>query len=309
MEEIARRLRERREALGLTLAQAQAATRIRTRYLAALEAGDLAAIPGMVYVRGYLRAYAEFLGLDPTTLIEDFERAMGGPGAAAPEAAGPGAAGPGRSAPGAVGRPPSRERGRRPAAQGGRGERPAREYGLAGPEPLRPPRRGSGWFVLAALAVAAALWYWFGTAHAGRTPGAGPPASEVGAAPSEAAPSEPTPPSEAPPSEAARPPTVTRAVAQDGTIVFTVAGADEVLATLTFTGDCWVEGRADGASLGPGVTHHEGESLTWRAAHRLEFVAGYAPALHLSIAGIDQGPLDTAPVVRRVAIELQPASH
>lgn len=290
VEEIARRLRERREALGLTLAQAQAATRIRTRYLAALESGDISVIPGTVYVRGYLRAYAEFLGLDPTTLLEDFDRAQGAPeGEAAP------ASQAGREA---------------EPARGARGGRP-REYGLAGPEPLRPPRRGSGWFVLASLAVLAALWYWFGAAHADRAALSenSAPSREVGAAPSEAPPtSEAGPASEAAPSEAPSLPRVARGTAEDGTIVFTVTGTDELRVTLTFTGDCWVEGRADGTSLGPGATHHAGESLTWRAARRIEFVAGYAPALQLSIAGIDQGVLDTAPRVRRVAVELAPSA-
>jgi hypothetical protein len=55
---------------GFSLDQAVAATRIRRRFLEALEQGDLEAIPAEVYLRGYLRTYAAYLGLDPGPLLE-----------------------------------------------------------------------------------------------------------------------------------------------------------------------------------------------------------------------------------------------
>jgi cytoskeleton protein RodZ len=69
-------LRQRREALGLTLADAERATRVRSRYLEALEEGRLDQLPpGSGYRRVFLRDYALFLGLDPgpllATLIEE----------------------------------------------------------------------------------------------------------------------------------------------------------------------------------------------------------------------------------------------
>ncbi len=73
IEEIAATLRRRREERGFSLADAQAATRIRTRYLQALEEADVAALPEPVYVRGFLRAYADFLGLDGHALVETFD--------------------------------------------------------------------------------------------------------------------------------------------------------------------------------------------------------------------------------------------
>ncbi len=57
-------LRQTREAKGSTLEEAEAATRIRPRFLEALEAGDFAAFPGGgVQVRGFLRIYARYLDL------------------------------------------------------------------------------------------------------------------------------------------------------------------------------------------------------------------------------------------------------
>lgn len=66
-------LAEERAARGLTLEQAAAATRIRAHHLEALEAGRLDDLPGPVYGRGYLRAYAAYLGLDGEALLGRLE--------------------------------------------------------------------------------------------------------------------------------------------------------------------------------------------------------------------------------------------
>jgi cytoskeletal protein RodZ len=63
-------LRERREAMGVTLAEAEIATRIRQKYLAALESDEWQLLPGEVVGRGFLRNYATYLGLEPTEIIE-----------------------------------------------------------------------------------------------------------------------------------------------------------------------------------------------------------------------------------------------
>jgi cytoskeletal protein RodZ len=64
MEELGNELRDAREKLGLTLEEVERETRIRTHHLEALERGDLEALPSSVQARGFLRNYADFLGLD-----------------------------------------------------------------------------------------------------------------------------------------------------------------------------------------------------------------------------------------------------
>ncbi|HEX6989134.1 MAG TPA: helix-turn-helix domain-containing protein, partial [Bacillota bacterium] len=81
LNEIGERLRQRREELGLSLRDAQTATKIRWRYLEALEQGDDSVIPGYVYAKGFLRTYAEYLGLDGWELVEFYKQAREGPGA------------------------------------------------------------------------------------------------------------------------------------------------------------------------------------------------------------------------------------
>ena len=62
--EIGRSLRERRTSLGLALETVESETKIRARYLAALEAERFGELPGDAYARAFLRTYADHLGLD-----------------------------------------------------------------------------------------------------------------------------------------------------------------------------------------------------------------------------------------------------
>ena len=76
MVEIGQLLRQTREAKELSLADVEEQTRIRQRYLSALESGDWDEMPNPVAARGFLRTYADFLGLDAEDLVaqsQDFE--------------------------------------------------------------------------------------------------------------------------------------------------------------------------------------------------------------------------------------------
>ena len=72
-------LRQQREKRGITLDQAAADTRIREKFLKALEDGDLQSLPGAVYTKGFLRNYAEYLGLDDEESVVQFHQGRGGP--------------------------------------------------------------------------------------------------------------------------------------------------------------------------------------------------------------------------------------
>jgi cytoskeletal protein RodZ len=61
-------LRSARESRGLDRARIERDTRIRERYLSALERGAYDELPGDVYARGFLRTYATYLGLDPDAM-------------------------------------------------------------------------------------------------------------------------------------------------------------------------------------------------------------------------------------------------
>jgi cytoskeletal protein RodZ len=65
-------LRTAREARGVDLARVERDTKIRSRYLSALERGEYRELPGAVYTKGFLRNYGAYLGLDPEYLIDLF---------------------------------------------------------------------------------------------------------------------------------------------------------------------------------------------------------------------------------------------
>jgi cytoskeleton protein RodZ len=70
IKQIGQQLREARQAKSLTLNQVSREIRIRTRYLEALENGNLGELPSAVHVRGFLRSYADFLGLSAEELLD-----------------------------------------------------------------------------------------------------------------------------------------------------------------------------------------------------------------------------------------------
>jgi transcriptional regulator with XRE-family HTH domain len=65
-------LQRARQARGITVEDAERATRIPRRYLEALEQENFAILPAPVYARGFLRSYSGYLGLDPAELLPFF---------------------------------------------------------------------------------------------------------------------------------------------------------------------------------------------------------------------------------------------
>ncbi|MCX7824855.1 MAG: helix-turn-helix domain-containing protein [Verrucomicrobiae bacterium] len=74
METIGQQLRAARERKKVTFDIAAQATKIKSEYLAALEANQFDKIEAPVYVKGFLRIYAQYLGLDPKPLVDAFLR-------------------------------------------------------------------------------------------------------------------------------------------------------------------------------------------------------------------------------------------
>jgi cytoskeletal protein RodZ len=71
------RLAAARERKGVDLVRAERDTKIRVRYLSALERGDYRDLPGAVYTKGFLRNYAIYLGLDPEDVLRQWRRERG----------------------------------------------------------------------------------------------------------------------------------------------------------------------------------------------------------------------------------------
>jgi cytoskeleton protein RodZ len=67
-------LAARREERGLSIEQVATATRVRAEYLRALESDEIGRVVAPVYAKGYLRAYATYLGLDADQLTSQLPR-------------------------------------------------------------------------------------------------------------------------------------------------------------------------------------------------------------------------------------------
>jgi cytoskeletal protein RodZ len=70
--EIGNSLREARIRRGIEFPQAEAAIKIRGKYLRALEEEQFELLPAETYVKGFLRTYAEYLGLDGQLYVDEF---------------------------------------------------------------------------------------------------------------------------------------------------------------------------------------------------------------------------------------------
>jgi hypothetical protein len=70
--EIGNSLREARLRRGVDFAQAELATKVRGKYLRALEDEQFEVLPAETYVKGFLRTYAEYLGLDGQLYVDEF---------------------------------------------------------------------------------------------------------------------------------------------------------------------------------------------------------------------------------------------
>jgi cytoskeleton protein RodZ len=72
------KLREARTRRKLSLTKVEAATKIRGRYLQAIEEDDWDQLPGDVYARAFIRTYGHWLGLDGERLAEEQRQSSGG---------------------------------------------------------------------------------------------------------------------------------------------------------------------------------------------------------------------------------------
>ncbi|MEA1927762.1 MAG: helix-turn-helix domain-containing protein [Candidatus Auribacterota bacterium] len=67
------KIKESREEQNLTLEDASLATKIKSEYLLSLEEGDYANLPPRAYVKGFLKIYARYLGIDYPLLLQLYD--------------------------------------------------------------------------------------------------------------------------------------------------------------------------------------------------------------------------------------------
>jgi cytoskeleton protein RodZ len=79
MPEIGQTLRETRMRNRVDITEVEAGTKIRAKYLRALENEEWDLLPGPTFVKTFLRSYADYLGLDSRQLVEEYKQRFEGP--------------------------------------------------------------------------------------------------------------------------------------------------------------------------------------------------------------------------------------
>jgi cytoskeletal protein RodZ len=74
MADIGTTLREARIRARIDITEVEARTKIRAKYLRAIENEEWDLLPGPVYVKSFLRTYGDFLGVDSRLLVDEFKR-------------------------------------------------------------------------------------------------------------------------------------------------------------------------------------------------------------------------------------------
>jgi cytoskeleton protein RodZ len=74
MPEIGETLREARMRRRIDMSEVESATKIRAKYLRALESEEWELLPGPTFVKTFLRTYADYLGLDSRLIVEEYKQ-------------------------------------------------------------------------------------------------------------------------------------------------------------------------------------------------------------------------------------------
>ena len=79
MQLLGRILRKQRESMGISLWEAQEGTKIAVHYLQAMEQGNFRSVPGgEFYLKGFLKSYGDFIGLDGPAVVKYFQELSAG---------------------------------------------------------------------------------------------------------------------------------------------------------------------------------------------------------------------------------------
>lgn len=276
MDQVGTLLRTERERQGMTVEQVAESTKIRSKYIEAIEDNTYHLVPAEVYLKGFIRTYGNFLGLDGEALVQAYKQSSA-PAATPPVVA--------EAAPSAPVRVPAAPR---PAEQ-------AKARAVA----TKPGRRSAGvyWVAGGAVVLAAAVGGFWSLGNHGATP---PVSSRPGT--TAAAPDTQAPKVEPQPDPAkVQPPAPTLSVERGevrteagGRLMapVVVKGADGLVVKVRARGRCWLEVEADGKTVYSGILA-AGASQEWRATSRMRLQVGAPPSLAVDINGKSWDPLYT----------------
>ncbi len=249
-------LKNAREAQGLSIKDIEDGTNIRASYLEAIEKGDYGALPSEVYVRGFIRNYANFLKLDAEAIVLQFKEELH-PGTVSLEA--------------------------KLGSNQGNGESGTAAYGSADSGSDGESSRSSKLMigVLIALIVAGGAWFYSNgsmgeKAEVSRKATTAKPVSKEPAQESGLSVEVTLAPEEK---------TDTAAAADQEAAV-----SEDLVLQASFKDSCWVQVTVDDQLVFEG-TGEAGQVMEWKAKHYVFILAGNAGALEITRNGENLGPM------------------
>lgn len=257
MKELGRILQTTRESKHLTLDEIQERTKIRKRYLQAIEQGDLSILPGLVYARGFIKSYAEQLELDGQALLREYgllEETTVFPAAELKQ-----------------------------AEEKQRDEKQIRSKSVFEQNSSTLPQVVMGAVIIGLIGIG----YWFlSNPDSDQESPVSPPSQQQPATPPATNP-VPVPgssPSDSPadqtkPKEQLKPETKTNKLS-----VYKVSGDKIKLDVEAANGDCWLDIRVDGATKYSQVAP-KGTSLSFEGGSEILVASGFSPALRVTVNG------------------------
>lgn len=293
MSELGQLLKEARKEKGLSLDDVQEITKIQKRYLKAIEDGNYAILPGSFYVRGFIKNYAEAVGLEPESVLQLYRNA-----APAPE--------------------------NEPVI-----EQPIRKRRSGLRSADRVNKWLSGLLMWSFVILIIGLIYYFVNVNykTDESPSAGseekritektdsgqaaavPPAADSHSSTDKVA----VPPAENPPVQEEKPkPDVKLSRTENGIDYYTVSNTDKISLEMKVTGDkCWIQvdellgnNKKDTKEAKNIV---QGETRSWDLGHSVHVLVGKANAIEITVNGTSI-PVGDLPNPKHFQFELQTAS-
>ncbi len=251
-------LRRERERQNLSIKDIEKATSIRALYIEAIENGENDKLPGSVYVKGFIKNYANFLNLDGEELVRQYREEMN-PGSTTPEASGESK----------TETPKPEKQSDEPAKAEVKTEAPKTVKSSASPA-SNDGNRNSLMAVAAVLifAICGGLFYYFNNVEGGDL------AKET--------------PAVQTPAETAEPKAVEQLPTPSPAASVASAATTGVNLEAKFTGRCWTKVIVDGIVAYEG-TAEQGESLSWQANNQIDITAGNAGAIEFVENGVNLG--------------------
>ena len=277
------RLKREREMRNVSLEEIAESTKIGKRNLQALETEDFDKLPGGIFNKGFVRAYAKYLGLDEDQAVTDFLAAENAASTGIRLAADPEPAVDNGSNGDAAAKKSRRERSKELEAIAARRESDKKKN-----PPLNPTETGNKiWVAFAVIALVAALAGWWKYSHPAREAGAPQPTPPVvthaAPAPVVAAP--------APKTEVADDPPAKPAPEYDGLAHLTVRA----------TQDSWIQVKADGVTVQDGTLDASTEKSF--SAKELIFKTGNAGGVELTYNNKTFAPFGKDKQVKEIKIK------